>query len=46
MKPSLRLNRGQTVLRRKRQECSAFAFPAVALQLNHGQTSDATLSAI
>jgi hypothetical protein len=25
--PSLRLNLGQTVLRRKREECSAFAFP-------------------
>jgi hypothetical protein len=34
MLPSLRLNLGQTVLRRKREECSAFAFPAVALYSN------------
>jgi hypothetical protein len=46
MMPSLRLNLGQTVLRRKREECSAFAFPAVALHINHGQTSDVTLPAI
>jgi hypothetical protein len=46
MIPSLRLNLGQTVLRRKREECGAFAFPAVALHINHGHTSDVTLSAI
>jgi hypothetical protein len=45
MMPSLRLNLGQTMLRRKREECSAFAFPAVALHINYRQTSDVTLPA-